>query len=60
MITADGCKYSKCSRYEGRAGEYFSLVLEVWVSVQVTFFAHKVNTVLETRRENSTGEKSCS
>jgi hypothetical protein len=58
MITADSCKYRQCSRYEGEVGEYFSLVFQVWVSVQVTFFAHKVNTVLETRRENSTpGEK---
>jgi len=58
MITADSCKYANCSRYEGKVGKYLSLVLQVRVSVQVTFFAHKVNTVLVTRKENSTaGEK---
>lgn len=51
MITADSCKYRRRSLYEWKVGEYFSLVLQVWVSVEVTFCAHKLNAVLETGRE---------
>ena len=29
MITADSRNYRKCSRYEGKVGEYFSLELQV-------------------------------